>query len=74
MFQACSLRENEDVKENRDLAMKGVEKITSWGRDHGGGLQHGKPGSSEDKGLWYHRCAEDHMAVCRLPQEQTSAK
>lgn len=71
MFQACSLRENEDVKENRDLAMKGEEKIT-W--EDAGGLQYAKPGSSEDKGLWYHRCAEDHMAVCLLPQEQTSAK
>lgn len=36
VFQACSLRENEDVKENRDLAMKGVEKITSWGGTRGG--------------------------------------
>lgn len=36
VFQACSLRENEDVKENRDLAMKGVEKITSQGGARGG--------------------------------------
>ena len=28
-LRACSLSENEGVKENKDLAMEGVEKITS---------------------------------------------